>query len=91
MADRFSGSAQGDIYKLSADYSNLEVIVPDVYTVNGIAFDQNDNLYFSKGGSVATDGYTLEYIYVLLAGETTPIEFAGNSFHGIPSYQWNAG
>ena len=62
-----------------------------MYSLNGIAFDQNDNLQFSKGGSVATDGYTLEYIYVLLAGETTPIEFVGNSFHGIPSYHWNAG
>lgn len=74
----------GSIYKLSADYSTIVEIVPDVTPLTGIAIDKNDNLYFSKGEG-GTDGYNFEYIHVRRPDGTYEL-FAGNGLDEVDDY-----
>ncbi|NOQ71374.1 MAG: T9SS type B sorting domain-containing protein [Crocinitomix sp.] len=87
----FSEPVDGSIYKLSADYTELQEVLSDVYSLTGVAVDKNGNIYFSKGFNALDDGYSLENIWVIPAGSDTPIVFAGNGYDdaAVPIYPEN--
>lgn len=76
------------IYKISADYSEIEMILDSAFSLTGVAVDNAGNVYFSKGATLGTetDEYSLEYIYKIQASDGEIIQFAGNGVDGIGSW-----
>ncbi len=72
------------IYKLQGN--NLTIIFEKTYefflVLKGLAIDSNDNIYFSYGPFASSPSWQ-RYIYRIPAGETVPVEFAGDGSSGI--------